>query len=397
MTGHRPGSMLVDRWHTRKDLLDRFCCDVVAAELRKQRPQHDFVYRPVSTCTAFGEGGLSLDSLERLRTAEALCESLQFKSGDGLEELGSADSMATMIDIVAKALPCRVPAPLFHTSGSTGIPKPVVHPWESLHSELEYWASLFSRRRRIVVMVPSHHIYGFLFSIAIPTLLGIPVLDARTLTSASVISKLIEGDIVVGHPMFWPAAAKHDWPAKVVALSSGGAVDDTSFRKIARNGAEAFEIYGSTETSGVGLRRADEENFALLPWLQRSADQLRRDDGTLLHTPDILSWTAGNRFVPIQRKDGIVQIAGTNVSPDRVASVLRAHEAVQDARVRLMAPHEGERLKAYVVSDANPDDLRTHLEVWCRQKLQPLERPKAFTFGSTLPLSHIGKETDWSI
>lgn len=392
-----PGAVASDRWHSRRDLFDRFCCDVVAAELRRQRPQHNFVSNPVQTSTILGGDGLALDSLERLRTAEALCEALRFQSGEGLDELGGVDSMAAMIEIVAAALPAQMPAPLFHTSGSTGIPKPVEHPWKVLDSELAYWAHLLGHGQRILAMVPSHHIYGFLFTIALPALLGIPVVEVRALPSASVMSMLTEGDIVVGHPLFWPVAARYAWPGKVSALSSGGAVDKATFRAIARNGAKAIEIYGSTETSGVGLRQADEQDFVLLPWWERSADCLRRDDGTLVDAPDVLTWTSDCRFTPTERKDGQVQIAGSNVSPDRVASVLRAHAAVRDARVRLMAPDEGGRLKAFVVTDAAADALRPDLEAWCAQRLQPLERPRAYNFGSALPLSSEGKDSDWAI
>lgn len=397
MTIRRPGSFASNAWHSRRDLLDRFCCDIVAAELRRQRPQHDLVSDPVRTRTIFGDDGLGLDSLERLRTAEALCEALRFQSGEGLEGLGSADSMAAMIEIVAAALPSQMPAPLFHTSGSTGIPKPVVHPWKVLDTEIAHWADLFSHGQRILALVPSHHIYGFLFTIALPALLGIPVVDARALTSASVMSMLTKGDIVVGHPLFWPVAARHDWPGNVIALSSGGPVDQASFRTIARNGASAFEIYGSTETSGVGLRHADEQDFALLPWWKRSADCLQRDDGTFVEAPDVLVWASDRQFTPAQRKDGQMQIAGINVSPDRVASVLRAHAAVRDASVRLMAPDEGERLKAFITTDVDHSHLRPSLERWCKEKLQPLERPRAFTFGSALPKTPEGKDSDWEI
>lgn len=123
------GALTSDSWHSQRDLLDRFCCDVVAAELRRQRPQHDLVSHPVQTRTVFGEDGLNLDSLERLRIAEGFCEALRFESGEGLEELGSADSVAAMIEIGAGALPSKMPPPLFSTSGSTGVPKRFVHPW----------------------------------------------------------------------------------------------------------------------------------------------------------------------------------------------------------------------------------------------------------------------------
>ena len=103
------------------------------------------------------------------------------------------------------------------------------------------------------------------------------------------------------------------------------------------------------------------------------------------------------------RRDRAVQVGGTNVYPDRVARVLRAHPKVADCAVRLMRPEEGWRLKAFVVPDGvsagaigDPADLRRELRRWLRDKVEASERPGSITLGAVLPLDDQGKAADWT-
>lgn len=62
-----------------------------------------------------------------------------------------------------------------------------------------------------------------------------------------------------------------------------------------------------------------------------------------------------------------------------------------------MAPHEGDRLKAFIVPRRAGDDPTDGLVVWCASRLTPMERPKAFTLGAQLPVNSVGKDMDWNI
>ena len=70
---------------------------------------------------------------------------------------------------------------------------------------------------------------------------------------------------------------------------------------------------------------------------------------------------------------------------------------MRDAAVRLMRPDEGRRLKAFIVADDgwDEDDLRSDLEAWIGQALDPAARACALTFGHRLPTSDLGKTADW--
>ena len=62
-----------------------------------------------------------------------------------------------------------------------------------------------------------------------------------------------------------------------------------------------------------------------------------------------------------------------------------------------MAPGEGSRLKAFVVSapGADQEALLTALWAWTETRLTEPERPKSIIFGGQLPRNAMGKLSDW--
>ena len=90
-------------------------------------------------------------------------------------------------------------------------------------------------------------------------------------------------------------------------------------------------------------------------------------------------------------------MGGINVFPARVRQVLLDHPQVADAAVRLMAPEERSRLKAFVVSAPGCDveALPSALWAWTESRMTAPERPKAFTIGAQLLRNAMGKLADW--
>ena len=55
----------------------------------------------------------------------------------------------------------------FRTSGTMSSSKACTHDSETLVQEAEELAEIFAGSRRIISMVPAHHIYGFLFTVLV--------------------------------------------------------------------------------------------------------------------------------------------------------------------------------------------------------------------------------------
>jgi 4-coumarate--CoA ligase (photoactive yellow protein activation family) len=300
----------------------------------------------------------------------------------------------------------------FRTSGSAGSPKRCTHPlatlWQEIDALADALAPLLPGRRRILSAVASHHIYGFLFTALLPQRLGIDtVVDLRGAGPAALAGLARPGDLIVAYPLWWEAAARLEpaFAADIVGVTSTAPCPDALADRLAAAGLRLLQMYGSSETGGVGWRTAAGAPFSLLPHWSRGPDE----DGLLRALPngrveaaplqDRLAWSGPRSFTPAGRIDAAVQVGGVNVFPAYVADVVRSHPQVADAAVRLMRPDEGGRLKAFVVARAGADldALQAALPAWLAERLSTPERPAAYTFGDAVPRQRTGKLADWII
>lgn len=361
--------------------------------------------------TPIGAGGLNADSIETVGLAGRVNELFHLYESGTEDNLLKGRTLGDWTDVIVAARRSADARLTFLTSGSKGVPKPCTHRTAELMQEIEQLAMIHSSRRRIVGMVPPHHIYGFLFTVLLPAELGVPVLDAREIAPGALVKELRACDLIVGFPLVWSFLSRslESLPRDVDGVCSTGACDEEVARRLFDKGlARLSEYYGSTETGGVGVRHLIDQPFVLHPFWTRSAvsgdgafltralpDGSRSDP---IAAPDMLEWMTERTFVVRGRRDDAVKVAGINVFPERVASVLISHPAVREASVRLMRPSEGDRLKAYIVPDSPEselDGLRKELEGFIQRWLEPHERPKSIAFGPALPRSPLGKPADW--
>ncbi|SNS15010.1 4-coumarate--CoA ligase, photoactive yellow protein activation family [Noviherbaspirillum humi] len=396
-------------WWSRDDALRRFVCDLVADELARLRPDgaclpprpwpEDFSLDRDAGC----------DSLELVALGAALAEAIHLHESGIEDYLLARRTIGEWTAIAAAGLAHFSARLTFRTSGSTGLPKPCIHPLAHLRQETAELARLLAGARRILSAVPSHHIYGFLFTILLPQQLGgIPVLDVRASSPASLARLCQPGDLIVGHPEFWRALlrALPAMPTGVTGVTSTApcpaeVADGVSALGLVR----LIQIYGSSETAGIGWRSASDASYRLFGhWSRSGEDALERTlpEGGSLHVEvqDQLAWDDEHRFRIEGRRDGAVQVGGINVFPERVRQVLLQHPQVAEAAVRLMQPHEGNRLKAFIVPRGRGSDdaaFRRELEQWMAPRLSAAERPRSLRFGPALARNAMGKPADWPL
>jgi 4-coumarate--CoA ligase (photoactive yellow protein activation family) len=338
---------------------------------------------------------LGCDSLERLWLAGALAE--MFHLDASAQGLTQAPTLGAWLDLVDAAASGE--AVTFLTSGSSGRPKPCEHRLADLALEIDALAELFAGTRRVVTAVPAHHIYGFLFTALLPARLDVPV-------AAYGADALRAGDLVVSFPDHWRLVARSHaaFPPGVTGVASTAPCPPDLAADLVARGLSGFvEVYGSSETAGLGTRRHPERAYVLMPHWSFGAEAepgvpaIVGADGRAVTAMDRLERVGERGFVVAGRRDGMVQVGGINVDPAAVAARLREHPLVADAAVRLMRPEEGARLKAFVVPAAGADRaaLATELDAWIRASLPPPQRPAALAFGPALPVNAIGKAADW--
>jgi 4-coumarate--CoA ligase (photoactive yellow protein activation family) len=377
----------------------RIACAVVVAEVRRIReadlPRPGMSDWPEETL--IGEEGLGLDSIEQLGALGALAET--FNLADSLLGTEPPQTVGDWIDWIMLGHTAPNTQMTVRTSGSTGSPRLCVHAVADLLDEAAFLATQFADRRRVVAMVPAHHLYGIIWTALLPSVLGAPVV-LRVIGTAL---DLIPGDLVVAVPDQWAAMVRltRRFPGDVMGVSSAGPLDDTIAIGLLRAGlVRLVDVYGSSETGAIALRDLPATVYDLLPrWhLTAQGDQdwrLVSGSGKLMELPDHIERTGERSLRPVGRRDGAVQVAGHNVWPERIAQLLRETDGVADAAVRL---HANGRLKAFVVlhDGRHPVEMAPLLEQVVAARLAPHQRPTSFRFGATLPRNVMGKLEDWA-
>jgi long-chain acyl-CoA synthetase len=358
--------------------------------------------------TPLGEGGLEMDSIELLQVSSAVDEFFHLHE-TGIEEyLLRHRSLGQWCDIVLQAFPRGHRHFTFRTSGSQGTAQSHSHRVSTLLQEISTWTRVFRGRRRIIAPIVPHHIYGFLFSILLPHTLKVPLLAVRHWPVGKILHALAPGDLMVGHPLFWQQLQlrARRLPADVYGVTSTAPCDPRIIESLKELGlARMTEVYGASETGGIGYRHDPARAYRLLGhWLRvprKGKDglqfALKRAGSKAMLAPDLLDWRGTRTFRPIARRDHAVQVAGINVYPLDIARRLREHPAVADCAVRPTGAAESDRLKAFIVLKKNYNSvaLRPQLEQWIYERFTAPERPVALTFGKSLPATSAGKLADW--
>ena len=348
---------------------------------------------------------LGFDSIARLDLISRVNQFFQLSDTGAEDYLLISPSVGQWIKVVQSHLRQVGPdaAFAFRTSGSTGAATWHRHSLSDLRDEVDALIkgplAVFGPSARIVALVPPHHIYGFLFTCLLPVMVGSDLLDLRNHAPTALARNGQVGDLVIGTPFVWQTIAKTGLalPGGLQGVTSGGpSTQDTWLQQGTGRPATMLEIYGATETGGIGFRTREEDGFTLLPHLTRSdaGDVLRRRTGNCLPLQDRLVWEGEKQFRLGGRLDHVIQVAGVNVNPAQVAATICAVDGVADATVR----PDGDRLKGFVVpkaSETDLDGLEMRIRHHMRTQLAAPARVGNLTFGRALPQSIMGKLCDW--
>ena len=236
-----------------------------------------------------------------------------------------------------------------YTSGSSGASKPVQKAVGDLFSEVfALKKTLPWPDKPLVASVPPHHLYGLTFSILLPWVLAVPMVNECPLHAEEVVETIEQSDagILITVPVHLRALLEQKVSCRpVMAISSAGALD----KSIATQWQELFdreiiEIYGSSETGVVAHRKQlSDPHWAPFPevdiacndegLLQVSSPFINESEGEIFQTQDIVTMHGESGFLLQGRADSIVKIAGRRVSLLTVEEALKACDGVLDAAV----------------------------------------------------------------
>jgi len=302
---------------------------------------------------------------------------------------------------------------VLYTSGSTGHPKEIGRRLTNIEHELAAFESTWGAHlsaAKVYATVSHRHVYGLLFRVLwplaaqrafatfdleYPEQLQGPVSNGQVLVSSPALLKRI------GHL----PAGEARWRA---VFSSGGMLAPEAVADATRVlGVAPIEVLGSTETSGVGWRRAA-ARFAAFPSveLRTSADELLEvrspfsgcDDW--LRMGDRVRLHEDGGIELLGRADRIAKIEDKRISLAEIEAQLGAHPWVKDSAA--VALDRGGRQQIGAVVELN-DRGRTalaergraalgrELKAALRGKIDAVAMPRVFRYCDSIPVDAQGK------
>jgi acyl-coenzyme A synthetase/AMP-(fatty) acid ligase len=315
----------------------------------------------------------------------------------------------------AAAAPFDVPriaasqlAAIVFTSGSTGTPVPYKKTWGLLARCVQNGAPRLGltdgRSHALVGTVPGQHMYGFESTVLLALLSGNALSAERPFYPADVaaaVGKVPRPRVLVTTPIHLRTllTSEVEFPPVDLVMSATAPLS----RELAREVEEQYqapllEIYGSTETGQIAMRRtAETAAWRLWPGvhLNISNDQVVAYGGHVEQlTPlcDVIEITGEEEFLLHGRTADLVNVAGKRSSFGYLNAQLNAIPGVIDGAFFLREEMSGStgvtRLAAVVVA---PGLTAAALTEQLRQLIDPVFLPRPLLIVDELPRNATGK------
>jgi acyl-coenzyme A synthetase/AMP-(fatty) acid ligase len=311
--------------------------------------------------------------------------------------------------LAAPELPADQLAAIVFTSGSTGAPLPYRKTWGCLvrcvRDEAAELGLLDGARHTLIGTVPAQHMYGFESTVLVALQSANAFLAERPFYPADVCAAINAAPrprALVTTPVHLRAlvAAELELPPLDLIVSATAPLSQELARLAeSKFGARLLEIYGSTETGQIALRRtAQSAAFRLWPGVRLRADngQVYAHGGHVEQmTPmcDVLEITGDREFVLHGRSADLVNVAGKRSSFGSLNAQLNAIPGVEDGAFFLRDADGGgvtgiTRLAAVVVAPGlSVGALMKHL----RRRVDAVFLPRPLLIVDRLPRNATGK------
>lgn len=321
--------------------------------------------------------------------------------------------------VLAPLLPTNCPLSFF-TSGSSAQPKMIEKNLSQLEAEIEVLESLWGKNLgpdcRVGATVAAHHIYGLLFRLLWPMASAREILVETGVGVAQALEWSDHAMVLVTTPahlsrLDWPAAASPPHHLRAIFSSGAPLSQADSDQTLETLGLRPIEVFGSTETGGIGYRMADnpDKPWRFFPGVEGKVDSEDRlhirspwlDVREWLKTGDQVSSLHQDQFILVGRADGLIKIEGKRVSPTQVEAHLLRSNLVSKARVVVLKYQERAQLAAVVVPSTLGEEKRREIGNFrfgrkLRAELSRFEEaaalPRRWRFVAAIPSDDRGKQ-----
>jgi acyl-CoA synthetase (AMP-forming)/AMP-acid ligase II len=317
-------------------------------------------------------------------------------------------------------------AVLLFTSGTTGLPKPVPVPWQTLADRLTPYVEPPSTGVRMLC-VPIHHVGGLIGAIVAVlgghTLVVMPRFDAGDwlrLVERHRVQVTFIVPTMLARILDHPDLTRTDLSSLETVTYGASPMSGELLSRLleALPGVALINTFGQTETlGGITLSTTADATHPvrrnsvgkLVPGVEIRIVAPGSDDelpvgavGELLvksgqnvvdgwlRTGDLVRIDSDGYLYPEGRLSDTINRGGEKFGPVEVETALRAHPAVRDCAVAgVPDPELNERVGAVVVTDA-PVTIE-ELQRWCMDRIARYKAPELVVFADEVPLTDMSK------
>ncbi|WP_223669729.1 AMP-binding protein [Kangiella shandongensis] len=317
------------------------------------------------------------------------------------------------------AEPLRLPEELtttiqFYTSGSSSKPKAITKTAQQLFIEVDTLESLFQTKLgscQFLASVSHHHIYGLIFRLLWPLLYRRAFYTDIILYPEQLIelSRQRPDSCLISSPAF---LSRQDQELPSLSLrqcfSSGSLLSKSAADGAKRQlGRYPIEVFGSTETGGIGYRTQESNNasWTLFPGASLRFDQEQR---AIFNSPhlvepqpldDKVQLVSQREFKLQGRIDRVVKIEEKRVSLDAIEAALNDSDWVDQAKVVVLQQQRvclgaviqlSTKGQGYLQANSRLQ-LNQQLKALLRQKFEAVAIPRKWRYPEQLPYNSQGK------
>ncbi len=303
-----------------------------------------------------------------------------------------------------------------YTSGSTGHPKAVLQRMKEFETDNAFVMSQWGDeiyKRIVCSCVNQHHIYGFLFSVALPFAAGIPFRRNRITIPAEFKDLTDTSYMIVAVPAFLKRTIEGETEPfglkePMIYTSGGVLTPDVAKKTDEIMGFWPIEVYGSTETAGIAWRQSKNG----LEWTPFAFAEITQNaEGCLIvrspyikdpagfETADLVEIFPDGRFLLKGRSDSIVKIEEKRISVTEVENRLNQNPYVKDSCVIALADRR-QYLAAAVVLSADGEkffagkekfEINQYFRNYLAGFFEAVVLPRKWRYLDAIPQNAMGK------
>jgi long-chain acyl-CoA synthetase len=326
---------------------------------------------------------LGLDSIELMQLAAYANNFFQLFKIKNSPYLLSYTKLSDWVNLIYEARQLDDESLKFHSSGTSGNTKIIEHNIKFIKREISFLANLFKNSSQIITYIPSYTIYGFLFTIGLPEYLQIPVIYPSQVHW----QELKPGTLIVATPFQWQNLVNSlpETHLNIQGVTAAAPMHQVLFDQIQSKNIDLIEIYGATETAGVGFRNTWQIPFNLFPYWQFNEQngiiELEdKDDHLLYPLMDDIVLATTQTFSVFGRKDQQIKIAGNLVNLENVKKSILGLSNIFECSLSVKADNNEIIIHASLKLKLDTDTERLAIKQSIRNLLPAHEHPRTIYF-----------------